>query len=466
MGLVLSGVVACKHGHETPQPATPAPVAENGERHEQPEFAVTLTRDGESWIAHYEFADPQTALLFDTMHGAYRTSHWQPLDAGVELVNLDGIDGMFFSQPRREVRLAIRPPNPTEAVPGTRPFLRFSDGSEAFYTGQLALLTVESRAVAEALHGDLRQWKGRQPPVEVTFTGDGPVVTDRRETPETVTVTAQLGAGPYVYPGPIPAIHTEAAVLVLDPGLPAWLRDRLPADLAAIDGALERRWQVDVPDAVDLLAWEGPGDDWHNVGRAEGSQITTSILGSRYLEPDTEAVTDLLWFFAHERAHHFQLAAEVPIEEWVLEGGADAMATLVLADLEVLDARAIRRRYERVEHACVGQLGRGPLAGSRGPGTPACGDLLTLATAQALPDHDLFRFWRDLLGEASGQGARVDTSFYVYFLRREGVAEPLADAIERFATEAHADPEAATAGLLDAVGLRPDIVLPPPPPPA
>jgi hypothetical protein len=388
--LTLSLLVACDRGSAASDVlAIPA----EEQPREQAEFAATLTREGDSWIVHYRFSDPQSALLFDTAHGDYRTTHWTPLDQGTELVNIDGLDGLFFDPPAREARLRIRPP--TRQVKGTRPFLRFSDDSLAFYSGQLALLTVDSREAAAALRGDLSQWHGRQPPVLVTFEADGPIVADRSETPNRVTVTAHLGAGPYLYAGPIPVVRTDASIMVLDPGLPEWLAARVPEDLAAVDAALEQRWRSDIPDAVNLLAWEGPGDDWQNTGRAENPQIAMSIRGSRYLQPDPEILVDLIWFFAHERAHHFQLGPKVRIEEWPLEGGADTMATVVLADLGLLDQRALQRRYARVQHECARELARGPLDSQRG--TRACGDLLSLGTLNILPNHDLFGFWGELL---------------------------------------------------------------------
>lgn len=468
-GLAVAVVAACGHGRGTSEGSVRAS-AECAATREQPEYSATLTRDDESWIVHYRFSDPQSALLFDTTHGSYRTTHWTPLDEGIELVNLNGLDGLFFDPPACEARLRIRPP--TGQVTGTRPFLRFSDHSVAFYTGQLALLTVDSRESAQALHGDLSRWHGRQPPLLVDFESKGPVVADGKETPNLARVTAHLGAGPYIYPGPIPAIRTSKSIIVLDPGLPEWLRTRVPEDLAAVDAALEQRWQSDIPDAVNLLAWEGPADDWENSGRAVGSQITMSIRGSRYLQPDPEVVADLIWFFAHERTHHFQLASGISIEKWALEGSADTMATVILADLGLFDQRSLQRRYARVQYECAQALARGPLDSQSGGGAYACGDLISLGTMHLLPSQDLFGFWRELLATAKAQDARVDTSFYVYVLRREGIDDGILSTIERFVTESHPDPDAATIDLLDAMGLDPvfdseaglralDVVLPP-----
>ncbi|PRP95853.1 hypothetical protein ENSA5_37220 [Enhygromyxa salina] len=459
----MASVVACDHARvASDTPANRAPAEE------QQGFAATLTREGDVWIVHYRFSEPQTALLFDTAHGDYRTSYWTPLDEGVQLENLDGLDGLFFEVPAQEVRLQIR--RPSSRVAGTRPFLKFSDNSLAFYSGQLALLTVDSRVAAEALHGDLSLWHGQQPPVFVTFEANGPIVTDRRETPERVTVTAHLGAGPYIYDGPIPVIRTDASIMVVDPGLPEWLRVGVPKNLAAVDEALKGRWQTDIPDAVNLLAWEGPGEEWHNTGRAEGSQIAMSILGTRYLQPNQEVLADLIWFFAHERAHHFQLRPGVPIEEWPLEGAADMMATIVLADLSLIDQRGLQRRYARVQHQCAQELAQGPL--DQLQGAHACGELLSLGTLNIIPNHDFFGFWRDLLAGAESQGARVDTSFYLYVLRKEGIDETILAAIQRFTSESHTDPDTATIELLQIFGLEPiyereaglqalDIVLPP-----
>jgi hypothetical protein len=76
------------------------------------------------------------------------------------------------------------------------------------------------------------------------------------------------------------------------------------------------------------------------------------------------------------------------------------------------------------------------------------------------------------LAAARAQGARIDTSFYLYVLGRAGIDESALTAIQQFVTESHADPNAATIDLLEGFGLNPvydreaglqslDIVLPP-----
>lgn len=142
-------MLACEHDRVAPEASATRVPARASVAREQAEYAATLTQDNETWIVHYRFLEPQSALLFDTTHGRYRTTYWTPLDKGAELVNIGGIDGLFFDPPVRETRLRIRPP--IGPVEGTRPFLRFSDQSLAFYAGQLALLTVDSREAAEAL---------------------------------------------------------------------------------------------------------------------------------------------------------------------------------------------------------------------------------------------------------------------------------------------------------------------------
>ena len=136
----------CRHATSPPKAAVPDT------------YTATRTRDVAAWIVHYRFPTSTSALLFDTQHGSYRTDSWTPLDEGTELVSLSGLDGVFFDPPVSEARFQVRPPD--EPPPGTAPFLRFSDGSDAFYTGQLALLTIDSRQSAEALEGSLRAWRG------------------------------------------------------------------------------------------------------------------------------------------------------------------------------------------------------------------------------------------------------------------------------------------------------------------
>ncbi len=456
--MLLSGIMGCKSTSEKVDLSTES--ASSGEKYKEnggalplsspTPYLVELSQNGQSWNVRYRFATPQTALLFDTYHGNYRSLHWTPLASNTEIVDTGGLDGMFFSTPVREASFRVDVPNKFDK--GTRPILCFSDDSSAFYSGQLALLTIESKAVALALRGNLGKWRGEQPPVVVRLLGSSSWVTDKGVEKDVVEVVAQNGRGPYVYSGLIPPSFPTGGVAVLDPGLPAWLKTRFASDLESVDILLTRRWGKEVGPSVAFLAWEGGAEPWQNVGRAENPQIAMSIRGKMYLEDNSSALEKLVWFFAHERVHHFQNESGIAIGRWPLEGAANTMATIVAFEKGLLNDESLQKRYAQVVKDCSRDLQQKPLEEARGPETYTCGDLISLSTIAIIPSHDLFGFWKRMLESAKREGAHVDGSYYFHALRKEADFSAVA-ALEEFVNSSHEHPKQSFVKMLRGVGI-------------
>lgn len=423
-----------------------APAPTDAPSPEPPPFAVEVdVREG-TWTLRYRFAEPQAALLFDTSHGDWRAQTWLA-EPGVRLESHGGLDLMVLDPPATEARFTLAPA-PLDP-PGTPPWLAFSDGSAALYTGQLAVLTVESREAAVALEGDLSRWRGEQPEVQVTVTADQPLFGPEGGA-ERLRVTAFGGTGPYVYAGPL----AEGDV-VLDPGLPAPAREAFAQDFPEVVDALARRWDQEIPSPTALLAWGGEAEALLNQGHANGRQVAMQIRGAVYAEGDPQAIADLIWFFAHEIHHQHQFAGGRGGSTWMVEGFANTLATATLVELGLSDTAALERHYYSVARECARELSRGPLDGARGRANYVCGDLVGLVLEAQAPGG-IPAVWKQAQRlDPLGRPGRAELTVALF---DAGVTPEVIGAIEAFVTQAHPDPDAAIAALLTAGGLEPVFV--------
>ncbi len=232
--LAISLVGGC--GSQVPTASSSSPAASS--RSENGFSARVAQQPDGSWSASYQFDRPRSALLFDSS-GDYRTANWTPTKTqGIRIANLHGLDALLLDPPSSEVQFSVEPPK--GIVQGTQPFLIFSDGSVAIHLGQFPVLTVSSRAEAEALRGNLGKWHGEQPTVEVILSAEQPMLMANGQRAANGVRIPVRGGGNYVYVGNIQPVETDDFVAVIDPGLPNWLSSRFQSDITSVYRARKR----------------------------------------------------------------------------------------------------------------------------------------------------------------------------------------------------------------------------------
>ena len=419
---------------------------------------VKQQRDG-SWSVSYQFDRPRPALLFDSS-GGDRSANWTPRNAqGTKVENLHGLDALLLDPPSSQAHFSVLPPK--AIVEGTQPFLVFSDGSVAIHLGQFPVLTVSSRAEAEALRGNLGKWSGEQPTVEVKLSAQEPMLMpDGVRAANGIGVPVRSGGG-YVYVGNIEPVQTDDLVAVIDPGLPGWLSSRFYSDIANVYRVHKQRWGAQTKRATILLAFGGSesGGSFQNKGYASGQQLSMAIRGKAYASENPEALQNLLWFFAHEAAHQFQFRDGVSREagsDWISEGAANTMAVVVLHDLGMMNKGQLERRYWQTHRECTAELHDGPLQGKRGRSGYVCGDIIAAMSAASLPKHDLFGFWNTLRERAKQEDdGKLTAAGYFALLRELGADSSFVDSLEQLIGTRLEDPSGKLAEVMQASGLDP-----------
>lgn len=387
---------------------------------------VTHLTQGKQWHAEYRLGTAAERLEFLRRFDFRRHQDWHPDNADFELVQSGEIEVLRRrdGKPFDRVGLTFR----SDRTPMTRDYqlnAAFTDGSEWLYTGQLYAVPVRT---------------GRQPKngagFQMTFlpaTGEGLVIDGRRH--ESGTPWRETGpdnAGTFVYFGSIEPLPSAGFPALIDPGLPAYLRRAFERFLPEIGELYRQRFGYALPVTPTLLITYDPTRGDYRGGDTLPSSIAFKLSGPAWAESSAENVEQATALIAHEMAHLWngQRFSNDGRENaiWMHEGGADAIATLVLSELAVIDRSRFAARIEKAVNDCAGIAGlRKPLVAEfeqRHFGLAySCGAVMNHLVDRAWAKRGgLFGFWRELFGIADKHGGLYSTADWIGLVQRENPA--------------------------------------------
>lgn len=414
------------------------------------------------WQVEYVLSTPVDALVFARGNGDYRSDTWL-LPRGFEIERLGATDRIRRKNGKPFARLETTVDTYTERVPKDyTPFIGFSDGAVAVFTGQFIVGVPESVADTDFLDGadnDNTRWPDSAR-IELRPGRFDSIIVDSGVYEAAHTIP--LGEGEYVYFGSAEVLDTPYLVSVMDSAAPGWLRDLLYESMARTFEYYADRLGPLAGGKPFMLTSFTPleGRRISFTGGVIGAQIAIELALGEGIRDTTSEREFMAQFFAHESAHLWnngQVIAADGTEAWLHEGSAEAMAWLALADLGIHTDLAALALFERAANGCVDFLGNGSLstAGRRDEfhAYYDCGATIALATHGAMRQQDetLFDLWRELIAASvAGDGTYGASDYY---REAEAVSAELADAI-RAITEGQADaPVAAVLRLFESGGV-------------
>ena len=426
-----------------------------------PDIRVTATeRNDGLWRIDYEFAVPQDSVLFSRSNGDYRVNTWTPLDGAAPVERIGGFDAMVFDAPTQAASYLIEPYK--EAVPKEYdPYLSFSDGGVAIFTGQFELLPAESREAIEALGGDLGNWQGEQGEMKITIRSGASMLMNGEKYQGEMSYQSR-GGGTYVYVGDGTIQEGDSYVGVIDEMLPEHMRLTLDQDLATIYDVYETRWGFTLPERATLYyafgGYEDPG--YSNSGSVLGTLMVIRSKGDNLRDPHPEIRFRNLWFFSHETAHMFQSVSFGQLmsgpHSWIHEGSADAMAYGVLYGLDADASNLVHEGYQKAFDDCHTFLEQGSMATAHFDGRfrahYVCGQIFTAAMDAALQAHNVYDLWNAAAGRSEAHIGQPDEAFFGAFIDLGG-EEQIVNQIRVLLTEELENPELQLTALVESSGL-------------
>lgn len=431
---------------------------------------VLVIRDGERWTAEFTFHREAPVWMFInsalTRRGGqpWRPQSWVVETPGVRMERRQWHEVLFAEDGGavpRTVRVRFTPFS--EGLQSAYESARvFTDGSVAIYTEQFDASPLASLEEADAMPMDLNGVKLDGGAARVTMQDKaGPVLLRGERHDRAVALHARS----YALFGPIPLRETEHLITVLDPGLPAWIRDelgeftpRLMAQYAArLGGGLPVRPTV-------MASWTGPTPSRSSMD----GDVLPGLLMMNF-EGDGEAAftlrvqAQIRSFLAHEAAH-FWLGQVVRYERvrdsWITEGGADLLAVRATAALDS-SYRAIDRLQEEIDE-CV-RLATGKAIQNASERREerayyACGATFGLLAEAATKRKggDFFTFIRALI-DANRQDEVLTRREWLDEFSRLSADPSISKDIERILNEGVDDPAMLIGSMFARVGIAHEV---------
>jgi hypothetical protein len=437
-----------------PRLGPPAPVA----------ATVEVVKAGETWTATFHLPTQAPAWVFARSSLArvgqqpWREGAWSVETAGVRLER-HGLYDMLVAEGGGNVPAAVRirfTPVVDELQTDSAPAIRFSTGATALFSGQFGLFAMPAIAAADALPGDLSGVDIPYTRTRATFRDEaGPVLYAGQRLP---SVAVDEDDGTYVLFGPaVPALGGGIATII-DPALPAWLREVLLRMTPAI---LERYTMAlgPPPGAQPMLmvSWAGPTPHRTSMRGSTLPDLLAMTFEGEGVVHENPAVRDrALWFIAHESAHFWlgeAIVNEYARDAWITEGGADLLAIRAVAAAD--PQYDWRGELQKAVDDCVRlSAGRGVAsADERGEQRAyyACGAVFGLV-AEAASHHEFSGFVRRLV--KANRGHRVVTrEAWLATVDRVSHDPSLSRDIAVLLDRGAADPGAAIASLFTRAGV-------------
>ncbi|MBC8025807.1 MAG: hypothetical protein H7Y89_07440 [Steroidobacteraceae bacterium] len=379
-----------------------------------PQVRVEVSRDGSDWFADFHFDRGVEAWVFprsDITRDSgepWRAQSWTVETRGVQLKRLGHYDALVADRgevPKR-VRVRIKP-FPAGMRADYSNALIFTDGSVAMFVAQFESFPMDSQRAARQLPSDLNNQIVPQAELEYVFRdAAGPVLLDGRRERGAKTTKSDT----YAFFGSTRPLETPYMAAMLDPQLPAWIRESLSS---AVPALLSRYTQElgALPDLKPtlLVSWAGPTP---RVVSRGGSVLRGMIVmtyeGEGVLTETAEQRHQGLWFIAHEAAHFWvgQTAGyEYARDAWITEGGADLLAVRAVAEIE--PAYDPRIALNEAIADCARLTKRHGIESSRDRNEHrayyACGAVFGLV-AEAGSGRSFYKFARKLLDENRADG--------------------------------------------------------------
>jgi hypothetical protein len=437
-----------------------------------PQVRVEVTRRGEDWHATFIFDRafstwvlPRSAL---TAEGGqpWRAPSWNVETRGVRLQRRGSYDLLAADRGKLPLRVDVAfTPVPERLQADYSPALAFTDGSVALFVAQFDGFPMDSPAAVGKLPSDLNNQ--RVPAAELRYVfrdSAGPVLLDGRR----VAVAETSDSNTYVLFGDTQPIETPDMIGVLDPQLPAWIKESLTRSVPALLGRYTQelgRLREFKP--ALMVSWGGPTPALVSRGGSVlHGLIAMQYEGSGVLEETTAQRQQGLWFIAHEAAHFWlgqTVAYEYARDAWITEGGADLLAVRAVAEID--PAYDPKVELNRAIADCIKLSKRHGVASARDRGEHrayyACGAVFGLV-AEAGSGRSFYKFVRQLIDENRADGvvtradwlAALDAATRKPMLRRDierlldkGASDP-AEFIANLFTQAGVSFEADPAGIL------------------
>ena len=411
------------------------------------------------WRVRYRLAKPAAQLRFSQEFGAHRHGRWQVETAGLSLIEKDGREYLARDDGKPFRQASLRFASDISKLEKDYPLnKRFTDGSE-----WLCVLHLYAVPLRGAEPDPKAQFRLRLEPLP----RESIVLDGARHRGAMTWVDPHGDRGTFVYFGTITPVQSPHVIVIVDPGLPDYLRGRFESLLPKLFRYYTDKTGYALKKRPVILISYYPADDLNQgtSGDVLPDVIAFDFRSAKMWEADTSAnVRPAFHLLAHEAAHLWNGnrfdSANNEDAPWMHEGGADAFDWLAARDFGVLDDAAFRGEIELKLNRCTNNIKALGLSLSDAIMRKQfdlayqCGSVMNMMVDAELHDRGgLFAFWRALFAEADRSGGRYSLEQYFATLDKTAGNARLADALRSIWFQTQPDPAAVFRDTLANAGV-------------
>lgn len=429
-----------------------------------PDIKITLTQNNKlEWRVRYDFKEPQSSMFFWRSLGDYRTSTWTALSKDTHIDRFNGLDSIWFNEPRKTAEFSLTPYSAGIRSDYT-PFLKFSDGGFAVYTGQFEVALTSSIEDIKALDGQSETWNESALSKEIELRSPLKIITDGKVNNNFVNSDFRNG-GIYIYVGNDKISQNEHYIGVIDEKMPIWVRDKFTDSLPLIFKKLSELYQHQRDQKIELFyAFKGTEKSgFSNGGGTIGeNSLVLESSGALFLNENPRVIQRIHKTLAHEGAHLFQHSKANPVSKtdyWIHEGGAEVATIFVLSQAKLISNKELITEIENAFSICADYIKKNKLSNSiknRSSAHYHCGQLIGYMTDAALKDHTYFEFWAELLETAklTQQGKHYSSTTYFDTMLALNADESIVTSLKKMTQQTIENPKEFISGLMIRSGLK------------
>jgi hypothetical protein len=409
-------------------PSDPGPVPESRsgptERALKVAIAVEEMPAEDAWRVWYSLGAPARGVELLGGGPPYRHERWGVAvargEASWEVEG--GRERLCFSRPTQSFSASFR--TWAEAPPEDRPLnVAASDGGRLLSTGHLLarpLASCDEDAAAPPAGDPTFQFSFRTTAERTIRLPGGAAAGELRWAPAAGGTRA---AATYVYFGEIEPVEAEAATVLLDPGLPAWMRTEMASFAPRVVERFAAKTATPLPvRPLLVVTWGGSGGTGATVSTDTlPGLFVASVAGPGWAETTPEARRE--WFGELARGlFHLGDGGLHPVDEgsgWLPAAAAEHFATAAAVAFGVEAEAATGRRLIAQANDCLVRLAGRSLPAAAAVDDAAwssCGAVAMAAADGALrqgtPPRGLADLFRRLFEHAAATGSYGTPAFF------------------------------------------------------
>lgn len=309
---------------------------------------VTLTKDRSdaSWRVDYTFSEPVSELSFEYTPYAYVDSAWSVKSDGgaLDMASLR----VLLDTPQKSLSVKVSHPYDLMVRGFYTPFLNFTDGGNALFVAYYFPARIKYNGGWEELDLYAKRLTIRAPEGEAVWFDRAAGSAEREVTTDQIYQ--------YAYVGGANVHHADRFDILLDDGLPEWIRAAYLKAIPELMLFYQNKMNAVLPFKPLFLVNFKSDPGYPRIdGGAINKQVAVNIVGDGWHQDPENNLVNTLSLMAHEISHlwnaqYWHTSESTPI--WMLEGGANYFTQKALLNLGYITLDDYSKNVIRQVDAC------------------------------------------------------------------------------------------------------------------